>query len=327
MADFYRLNVAVSSHQGILDAIEAFVISAAPGPAWTAAAMGPGEAFFETSGVTKCYPYLWTTGANRMVHAGLTTCSAATSGFAGATVTTATLNAAEDEGYYGMGLWYNASGTKVTGNKAVMHFFGNEDRVIILLRNEFGGAHQMLYLGLYTPHCAALDDTCPQIVVGNSPAMIYMTELTSSSAAQYSVPIYNTSTPEEHWMSFPFGVLKSSPLTMSTQPERRYYVKQRFANLRPEDAFCASPDVTANIPLNNRAAPTELFFYQQYLMFAENGRGEGATLDGIFRSSDDQALESTITVGADDYFIWPTSLQPSARPRVFAIGPMGTIVP
>ena len=320
MADFYRLNVAVTSRQDILTAIQSFITTAGPGPGWTVGAYIPaGELFVEnTAGAgANVYPYFVAPGAPaKTILAGLTTCDGVTSGFVAGTGPDSTVLNISEDAVYGLGLHFDDNaGGYMTGARGVLHMFGDEDRFIACLRYGQQATYQTLYVGLYTPHCDPAHDTCPQIVLGNNPGVFYLMKEADFGPEMHPLPQV------EEWMhAFPLGMLKHDVIG-----DRRFF-RYPLSRFNPEDAFESNPPRKGRVARNDRAPGPELLAREQHVQVTEDMRGESLYPYGIYRATDDSNIESIVTIGASGYFIWPTALQPDANPRCMAIGPVGTLI-
>jgi len=318
MADFNRLNLSVTSRQDVIDAIRAFLTVGMVGSTWTedvSWAGVPGRLFLEnTNGSTVGYFYFHEDVGSNLLLAGLVGCNAVGAGYgaAGGPLATA-LNITEGDDY-GVGVFLDSTGA-LMGGEGTLHLFGNEDRLIACLRCNRQSVYSLLFIGFYTPHCTALDDTCPMAAVSNSPGTYYLISETSGGVNSPAEP------PVEEWQhSFPLGMLKYDALGA------RRYIRHELSRFNPEDGFLVIPSRRSRIPRNERAAAFEIFAYDTYVGIAEKSKGESVTLDGVYRCSDGIDLETTVTIGANDYFSWPSAVQPDVNPRCYLLGPIGTAV-
>lgn len=327
MPDFYRMNVAVYDRQDVINALLSF-LTAGAGPNWTeditwTAAGHPGELFLESTnaaaiGNPVAYYYFYQDPTSPFLLGGLVGCDAVAAGYgAGTGPATTALNITENP--YGLGLYFDDSGTLV-GGEGMLHMFGNEGRAIVCLRSNQHSMYTLLYIGAYTPHCAAVDDPCSIVSIGNSPGCYYTIEQLSGGSLSQTLPHV-----QEWQHAFPVGMLKYDDSQIDTliPTFMRRYIQQGYQPSYGAEKITSNPDRRGYVPRNERAAPIEVFAYEQYINLTEKSKGEGFTLDGLYRCSDGIDIEDTITIGVNTYFIWPSAVQPDSNPRCMLIGPIG----
>lgn len=288
MADYHRLNQAITSVQDAIDAIHSFLTTSGPGPAWTEDSTYPkasnaGELFLETSaGSDNLYTYF--NGNNTYNSETVLQCYWVPSSSNGWGGSSGPENIHSVKGAF---LWVD--GTNYT---IQMDLFADENRCLVVLKStpKISGSvipgdqesiYQVLYFGAMNSHAGSSDDPYPHVVMGN---------------ALYTVD----SLPEDQEVGFfPESLAKA----IGPNDVRMGRVEGDGWNILHGPSY--------NPPRNSRGS--EAFTYAQDVHIRFPGSEESFSLVGMSITTPDVGLWQDISIGGTTHYSIPSLLRAVGR--------------
>lgn len=299
----HKFDISVADSQEMIDQILAFLTDGDWSDPWTEDPLytsvgNPGELVLQSSGVSPVFVYVQTDGDGRL-HFGVAATNPEWNTGDAPEVSNSTF--ASTATFCGLR-------DLEAGETATLSIVADNDRFVVLVEYQPADEHAMLFVGRYQPISAGVDDPDPIIAVGNTSLSGLETRTGDGRFCFPNVAVYTD----------PRGKMRTSGRTETS------WFGGEVGSVPARETI---------IPANDRAAGSSVFSFTMYLLFAEPGRGAGASLsgsngfNGILRTSDGLPFGETVTVGADTYLIAPLSRLPNAHDRACAlIGPIGASI-
>jgi hypothetical protein len=118
--------------------------------------------------------------------------------------------------------------------------------------------------------------------------------------------------------SFPAAFIKNNINSLQLMSVADNFIQHQL--------FDSIPSRAQQIPLDNRPSPPQVYAYETYLTVNKPGNGESMFLTGLYRCSENQVVDRTVTIGVDTYLVVACSPLNQFGGPIMLVGPLGTTI-
>jgi len=303
MADYSRIGTSVSTIQNVIDDILAFVQTTPTGPSWVEDATytvsgNSGKMFLRTAGGTLAYVYFSTETVETQSVLQTWWVPSTSNGYGGGSGPSGHKTAP--------GAFLYLDTTKYDYTQTL---FADSNRLIVVLKGvlkegvvpdvtDEAVQYQVLYLGLYTPHCDASDDTYPLVIAGNAGSIL---------------------------------------LTMAAPPaEEGFFPECLVKTVGPNNLLLAidspapgvwEPAMDADYEPVKNSRGSEAFAVRQGVRVRLAGAEESFSFIGLYLSTKDHGFDATVSISSADHRSFPALLRVpdvATSSQAVLLAPVGT---